>query len=42
MVVMNNNCYILGEQIITNSDMWLRKRVRTGLLLLAMRENKTI
>lgn len=41
---MNNNCHILGEQIIISSDMWVkvRMRVRIGLLLLAMRENKTI
>lgn len=42
MVIMNNNCYILGEQIIISSDMWVRMRLTTGLLLLAMRENKTI
>ena len=42
MVVINNNCYVLGEKIIISSDMSVRVRkgVRMGLLLPAMRERK--
>lgn len=28
MAVLNNNYYILGEQIIMSSDMWVRVRMR--------------